>query len=127
MVTAKTILVADDEIYMHRLLQYHLRQAGYEVITAENGREAVEKAARENPHLVVMDVMMREMDGLTALKALNEASTTRGIPVIMMTASAQVTRQQAEACGAAGFFTKPFSPTQLMLEIKRLLMERAPT
>ena len=123
----KRILVADDEIFMHRLLQYHLRQAGYEVVTAENGREAVEKAAQEKPHLVVLDVMMREMDGLAALKELSQTETTREIPVIMMTASAQVTRQQAEACGAAGFFTKPFSPTQLMLEIKRLLMERAPT
>ncbi len=124
---APRILIADDEIFMHRLLQYHMRQAGYEVVTAENGREAVAKAAQAMPHLVVMDVMMREMDGLAALKMLSQTEATRGIPVIMMTASAQVTRQEAEACGAAGFFTKPFSPTQLILEIKRLLMERAPT
>ena len=117
----KKILIADDEMYMHRLLQHHLGNAGYEVISVPDGREAVEKAAGEMPDLIVMDVMMHELDGLDALKELKQSDVTRHIPVIMMTASAQVTRQQAEACGAAAFFTKPFSPTQLLREIKRRL------
>jgi two-component system, OmpR family, alkaline phosphatase synthesis response regulator PhoP len=121
---AKKILVVDDEYYMHRLMQHHLLRAGYEIITARNGREAVEKATSETPHLVIMDVMMAEMDGLTALKHLKETKTTQEIPVIMITASAQMgMKQESETSGAAGFFTKPFSPTQLMMEIKRLLPE----
>ncbi len=118
---AKRILIADDELYMHRLLKYHLGRAGYEVVDAANGREAVEKAASEHPQLVLMDVMMSRLDGLAALKELKQADATREIPVILLTASAQITRQQAEDFGAAGFFTKPFSPTKLLLEIKRLL------
>jgi CheY-like chemotaxis protein len=121
---AKKILVVDDERYMHRLMQHHLLRAGYSMITANNGREAVEKATHEIPDLVIMDIMMAEMDGLTALKQLKQSAATREIPVIMITASAQmVTRQESETSGAAGFFTKPFSPTQLLLEIRRLLPE----
>jgi two-component system chemotaxis response regulator CheY len=74
-----------------------------------------------------MDVMMPDMDGLAALKQLKESEATRGIPVIMITASAQaLTRQEAEASGAALFFTKPFSPTQLLEDIKRLLTSSEP-
>jgi CheY-like chemotaxis protein len=124
---AKKILVVDDEHYMRRLMQHHLLRAGYEMITAHNGREAVEKATLEMPDLVIMDVMMAELDGLSALKQLKQSAITREIPVIMITASAQMgTRQESETSGAAGFFTKPFSPTQLLLEIKRLLPEAAP-
>ena len=123
----KKILVADDQQYMHQLMQHHLARAGYQVVSARNGREALEKAGKELPQLIILDVMMLELDGLAALKQLKQAESTRKIPVIMMTASAQMlTQEEAESSGAAAFFTKPFSPTQLMLEIKRLLGEMAP-
>jgi two-component system, chemotaxis family, chemotaxis protein CheY len=125
---AKKILVVDDEHYMRRLMQHHLLRAGYEMVTANNGREAVETATREKPDLVIMDVMMAEMDGLSALKEMKQAEATRHIPVIMLTASANaVTREQSEASGAAAFFTKPFSPTQLLVEIRRLILDSAGT
>ena len=121
---SKTILVVDDETFMHVFMQHHLARAGYQVLAARNGREGLEKAANEKPDLIVMDVMMAEMDGLSALRQLKQTETTRGIPVIMITTSAQaLTRQESEASGAALFMTKPFSPTQLLLEIKRLLGE----
>ena len=119
---AKKILVVDDELYMHKVMQFHLERAGYELISAHNGREAVEKTTTENPNLVLMDVMMPEMDGLSALKEIKGAETTRDIPVIMLTSSAHtLTRKEAEASGAAMFMTKPFSPTHLLKEIKGLL------
>jgi CheY-like chemotaxis protein len=124
MSAGKTILVVDDEKFMHIFMQHHLTRAGYRVLAARNGREGLEQAAAEKPDLIVMDVMMDEMDGLSALRELKVAEATRGIPVIMITMSAQaMTRQESEASGAAIFLTKPFSPTQLLMEIKKLLGE----
>lgn len=118
------VLVVDDEPYMHRLLKHHLERAGFQMLNANNGREAIELAGQNLPNLIVMDVMMAEMDGLTALKQLKMAEPTRDIPVIMITASAHhVTRQEAETSGAALFLTKPFSPTQLLMAVRTLVPE----
>ena len=119
------ILIVDDEPTVHRLLQHHLERAGYELLAATNGREAIEMARREDPQLIVMDVMMAEMDGITALRCLKKEEDTREIPVIMITANAHsVTKQESEAAGASYFLTKPFSPKQLISEIRRLLPEK---
>jgi len=116
------ILVVDDEPFMHRLMQHHLGRAGYQLISARNGREAIDLAVSEPPQLIIMDVMMAELDGLAALKQLKQGEITRAIPVIMITANPQaITRQECEASGAAVFMTKPFSPTQLLGEIRRLI------
>ena len=124
--TMAKILIVDDEPIVHRLLQHHLERAGYELLAATNGREAIEMATREEPELIVMDVMMAEMDGLTALRRLKKDDDTKGIPVIMITANSHaVTRQESEAAGAALFLTKPFSPNQLLNEIKRLVPGKA--
>ena len=114
------ILIVDDEPFMLRLIQHHLENAGYEMIKARNGREAVEAATREKPRLVVMDAMMPNMDGLSALRQLKQGASTRAIPVIMLTANPhKYTREEAESSGAAIFLTKPFSPTQLLEEIRK--------
>lgn len=118
------ILVVDDEPYMHLLLRHHLLRGGYQMLSARSGREALELARREQPALVIMDVMMADLDGLATLRELKQAETTRAIPVIMITANAlNVTRQEAEASGAALFLTKPFSPTQLMATLRELLAQ----
>src|SRR5438874_13828275 len=83
----RKILIVDDEPFMLRLIQHHLENAGYEMIKARNGREAIEAATRENPCVVVMDAMMPNMDGLTALRQLKQEPATRAIPVIMLTAN----------------------------------------
>ncbi|HEX4341952.1 MAG TPA: response regulator, partial [Verrucomicrobiae bacterium] len=93
---ANKILVVDDEPYMHRLMKHHLERNGFAMISANNGREAVDTAVREKPVLIIMDVMMGEMDGLTALKHLKKDDATKGIPVIMITANAHyITRQES--------------------------------
>jgi two-component system phosphate regulon response regulator PhoB len=115
-------LVVDDEPYMHRLLQHHLGRLGFQMLNARNGREGLEMAQRETPDLIVMDVMMPELDGLSALKELKKTALTQAIPVIMITASAfHVTREEADACGAALFLTKPFSPTQLVQAVREFV------
>jgi len=114
------ILVVDDEPFMLRLIQHHLENAGYEMIKARNGREAVETAARDNPLLIVMDAMMPNTDGFAALRQLKQEPSTRSIPVIMLTANPhKYSREEAESSGAAIFLTKPFSPTQLLEEIRK--------
>lgn len=118
------VLVVDDEPYMHRLLQHHLARAGFLLLNAHNGREAIQLAGQHQPDVIVMDVMMAELDGLSALKQLKQTEPTKAIPVIMITASAHhVTREEAEASGAALFLTKPFSPTQLLMAVRKLLPE----
>ena len=117
------ILVVDDQPYMHALMRHNLQRAGCEMIAASNGHEAIEASLRHSPHVIVMDVMMEGMDGLTALKHLKADEATRNIPVIMITANAhQMTRDDAEKSGAALFLTKPFSPTKLLQEIQKLVI-----
>ena len=122
----KTILIVDDEPYMIRLLQHHVERAGYKMVKAVNGREALEKIDSAKPDLIIMDVMMPELNGLEVLSQIRESPETAELPVIIMTANAQrFTREEAEAAGVSAFLTKPFSPTQLMLQIQNQLDEES--
>ena len=116
------ILIADDETYSLRLLQMTLKKTGCDIISCKHGQEALEKAQEELPDLIVMDVMMPVMDGLAALAELKKNDATKEIPVIMLTAKGQsLTRTEAEESGAEHFVTKPFSPTELLAEVKKRL------
>jgi CheY-like chemotaxis protein len=119
------ILVADDQLHMLRLMEHQLKKDGYRLIEARDGEEVLETALRETPDLVILDVLMPKMDGLTALRRLKKNKATRGLPVIVLTASAdEMTRQEAEFSGADVILTKPFSPTLLRQEIRRLISAR---
>jgi CheY-like chemotaxis protein len=125
--TAPTILVVDDEPYMIRLLQHHIERAGYRMIKATNGREALDRIREDKPRLVLMDVMMPEINGLEVLAEVRKDPATKDLPVIIMTANAQrFTREEAESAGVSAFLTKPFSPTQLMAEVRRQLGRAEP-
>lgn len=116
------VLIVDDEPHMLRVTELSLRKGSFTLYTARNGREGLEVARRERPQLVVMDVLMPEMDGLTALRQLRQDPATAGIPVIMLTARGHVmTRKEAEDSGATLFLTKPFSPAHLLQEAQRLI------
>lgn len=116
------VLIADDEAHMRRVIELSLFRGGYDLLFARDGRAAVEIARREQPALVVLDVNMPVLDGVGALRELKHDPATADIPVIMLTARGHVlTRQEAETSGAARFLTKPFSPTQLLQEVQRLL------
>lgn len=119
-------VIADDDPLMRRLCLGILKLAGCQVITAVNGREAVELATRELPQLIVMDVVMSEMNGLDALRQLKQAEATKAIPVIMMTGKTdRKTRRESVASGAAAFLGKPFRPAQLLKAVRRVLQPRA--
>ncbi|MFA0733446.1 MAG: hypothetical protein LKKZDAJK_002088 [Candidatus Fervidibacter sp.] len=124
----KRILVVDDEVAIVRMLKERLESAGFEVLTAYDGVQAVEVARQECPDLIVMDVTMPRMDGLTAAQQLRADPTTAHIPIVMLTARGQESDEQAGyAAGAVRYFTKPFSPRQLVQELRALLSNDEPT
>ena len=112
------VLVADDALFTRKVLREILESEGYEVIEATNGREAVDKFQTERPDLVLLDVSMPEMDGLTTLHAIKEIDSEA--KVIMVSAMGQSsTVQEALKSGACDFVVKPFRPNQIRELISR--------
>jgi two-component system, OmpR family, alkaline phosphatase synthesis response regulator PhoP len=117
----KKILAVDDEKHIVRLVQVNLERHGYTVVTAFDGKEALEKVAAEKPDLIVLDVMMPYLDGFEVLKELKKDPDTRGIPVIMLTAKAQDADVfRGWQSGADCYLTKPFNPMELIMFVKRI-------
>lgn len=122
---AYKILAVDDEKHIVRLVQINLQKEGYDVITASNGREALEQVEREKPDLVIMDVMMPEMGGFEALQEMKANEATSTIPVIMLTAKAQDADVfEGWKSGADLYLTKPFNPQELLTFVKRILQDK---
>jgi DNA-binding response OmpR family regulator len=118
---ARKILTCDDEKHIVRLIQVNLERQGYEVITAYNGKECLEKVETEHPDLIVLDVMMPEMTGFEVLEALKKNSETEDIPVIMLTARAQdADVLRGWQSGVECYLTKPFNPMELIAFVKRI-------
>ena len=116
------ILIADDEVYMLRLLEMTFKKGGYEVVSCRDGKEALATAFTAQPQLIVLDVMMPGLDGLGALRLLKENPATRDIPVVVLSAKGHaLTRVDAVLAGAVLFLAKPFSPNQLLGEVQKIL------
>jgi len=120
------ILVTDDEPNIVRLIQVNLERQGFQVETANNGAQALEKIRANRPDLLVSDVMMPEMDGFELLSNIRRDPALENLPVIMLTAKAQ-DRDVLEGYtrGADMYLTKPFNPIQLVTFAKRLLQSGA--
>jgi CheY-like chemotaxis protein len=120
--TPSKILIADDEVYMVRLLELTFKKGGYEIISCRDGKEALDLAASASPQLIVLDVIMPGLDGLGALRQLKENPATKNIPVVVLSAKGHaLTKVEAELAGAAVFLAKPFSPNQLLGEVQKIL------
>jgi len=116
------ILIVDDEPDVVQLIEYNLKAAGYDVVTAADGNEALDLARSSSPNLIILDLMLPEVDGLDVCKVLRRDRSTAGIPIIMLTAKASETdRVLGLELGADDYVTKPFSPRELVLRVKRLL------
>jgi len=116
------ILVVDDEPDAIDLIKFNLKAAGYEVITAADGEEALKKTRSMLPDLVILDLMLPEVDGLEVCKILRRDQRVSGIPILMLTAkAAEIDRVLGLELGADDYVTKPFSPRELVLRVKRLL------
>src|SRR5580693_5093293 len=115
------VLVCDDERHIVRLIQVNLERQGYEVVTAFDGKEGLEKIRSEKPNLVVLDVMMPYMDGFEVLKTIRREPETENLPVIMLTAKAQDKDVfEGYHYGADMYLTKPFNPMELVTFVKRI-------
>lgn len=116
------ILVCDDERHIVRLIQVNLERQGWQVVTAYDGKEGLEKVASEKPDLLVLDVMMPYMDGFEVLKTLRKDPATEKLPVIMLTAKAQDKDVfEGYHYGADMYLTKPFNPKELVSFVNRII------
>jgi CheY-like chemotaxis protein len=116
------ILVVDDEIHIVKIIAYKMRGAGYEVVSARDGVEALDMVKINRPDLILLDVMMPRMDGYQTLQALKNDPATRDIPVFLLTVkSKEVDRQKGYEIGADDYLTKPFSPNKLLERIDQAL------
>jgi len=119
------ILVVDDEPDAIELIEFNLKNAGYRVLTATDGAEAIQKAKFHLPALILLDVMIPEVDGLDVCKILRRDPTTASIPIILLTAkAAEIDRVLGLELGADDYVTKPFSPRELLLRMKNLIKRR---
>ena len=116
------ILLVDDEQDILEIVGYNLTQEGYSIVTASNGREAVAKAKKELPQLIIMDVMMPEMDGMEACEAIRKIPELASVIITFLTARSEDYSQVAGFdAGADDYITKPIKPKLLVSKVKALL------
>ncbi len=124
----KKILVADDEIHIRQVVAMKLRNNGFEVILAENGRQAYELACSEKPDVIVSDYQMPLMTGLEMIEALRKNSLTVSIPVIMLTArDFAIDEPTRQRLGIFQCLNKPFSPREVLGNVEQALSAAAAT
>ena len=116
-----TILVVDDQPQNIRLLEAVLTPRGYRVLSADSGAEALDLLAREQPHLVLLDIVMPGMDGYEVCRRIRENPDTAYLPVVMVTASESREKVRAIEAGADDFVTKPFDQAELLARVKSLV------
>lgn len=118
----KRILIVEDEEQMIEMLKIRLEANGYEVLSAVDGKQGLEKAQREAPDLIILDLMIPKMDGFKVCGLLKKDARYARIPIIMFTARAQESdKRMGEEVGADAYLTKPFEPKALVAKIEELL------
>lgn len=118
----KCILVVDDEKDFSELLQFRLRHLDYEVLAAANGAEALNKARCESPDVILLDLLLPDLDGLSVCEILQRLPSTRETPIILITAvTSEATRHAARVAGASGFLGKPLDFEELKRKLEAAL------
>ena len=119
---SRTILVVDDSLSMRQMVAHTLQQAGHAVREASNGREALTAARAARVDLVVTDVNMPEMDGISLVRALRAEPSYKYTPILVLTTeSGDAKKQEGKAAGATGWLVKPFSPDQLLKVVAKVM------
>jgi two-component system chemotaxis response regulator CheY len=118
----RTVLTVDDSTSMRQMVRATLQSAGYDVVEAADGQEALEYARKNAVDLVISDVNMPRMDGITLIGELRCLPAYRLIPMLMLTTeSSQEKKMEGKRAGATGWIVKPFNPVQLLATLKKLL------
>ena len=119
---SRTILVADDETHILNVVSLKLRNAGFRVLTARDGQEALDIATQESPDLLITDYHMPMLSGLELCRRMRQDKRTESIPAIMLTARGyQLEEQDTQTSGIRSMLSKPFSPRHLLLTVNEVL------
>lgn len=120
---AKTILIVDDSASLRQVVSIALKGAGYDVIEGCDGRDALGKLKGQKVHLIISDVNMPNMDGITMVKAIKELPAYKFTPIVMLTTeSADAKKSEGQAAGAKAWMLKPFNPPQLLAVVQKLVL-----
>ena len=122
MIQKRKILIVEDEKDLVRLISFHMTAAGYDVVSANNGAEALETCETVKPALIILDILLPKIDGWEVCRRLRQNPQTSRIPVIMLSALSEVSdKLKGFNLGADDYVTKPFSPRELVVRVKRVL------
>ena len=120
---AKTIMIVDDSASLRQVVAIALKGAGYDVIEACDGKDALGKLDGKKIHLIISDVNMPNMDGITFLKAAKQLPAYKFTPVIMLTTEAGDSKKaEGQAAGAKAWVVKPFQPAQMLAAVSKLIL-----
>lgn len=120
---AKTILIVDDSASLRQVVSIALRSAGYDVIEGVDGKDALTKLNGQKIHLIVSDVNMPNMDGITMVQEVKKRPEYKFTPIIMLTTeSGQNMKAAGQAAGAKAWMVKPFQPEQLLMAVSKLVL-----
>lgn len=119
---SKMALIVDDSVSMRQMVAFTLTQNGFEVVEAENGEDALKKLSTKRFDLVITDLNMPVMDGITFIQKAREQKEAKLIPILMLTTESQAAKkEQGKAAGATGWITKPFDPGKLLQTVSKVL------
>jgi two-component system chemotaxis response regulator CheY len=119
---AKTVLAVDDSASMRNLVSFALKDAGYDVIAAMHGKDALEKSGGSKIDIVITDLNMPEMDGIEFIKQFRSRPGCKFTPIVMLTTESQESKkQEGKQAGASGWLVKPFTPGKLIETVKKFV------
>jgi two-component system chemotaxis response regulator CheY len=120
---AKTIMVVDDSASLRQVVGIALKGAGYDVLEGCDGKDALSKMTGQKIHLIISDVNMPNMDGITFVKAVKQLPNYKFTPVIMLTTESQESKKaEGQAAGAKAWVVKPFKPEQMLGAVQKLVL-----
>lgn len=120
---AKTIMIVDDSASLRQVVGISLRGAGYDVLEGSDGKDALSKLKGQKVHLIISDVNMPNMDGISLVKAVKEMPAYKFTPIVMLTTESQeAKKKEGQAAGAKAWVLKPFNPPQLLSVVQKLVL-----